>query len=162
VEVEIPPGVSSENFITLRGQGHVGTRGGPRGDIVVLLDVEEDARLTREGANLHLEMPITFTQAALGADVQVPTVDSPADLSIPAGVQSGTVLRMRGLGLPELNSRGRGDLLVHVHVWTPQDLSGEVRDLLQDLKEVESSAPETMAGQDDRGFWSRVREAFTP
>ena len=161
MEVEIPPGVSSENFITLRGQGHVGTRGGGRGDVVVLLDVEEDARLTREGANLHLELPITFAQAALGDQVRVPTVDSEADLTLPPGVQSGTILRMRALGLPELNGRGRGDLLVHIHVWTPQNMTAEQRELVERLQALEEPAPESLEGDQDRGFWSRIREAFT-
>jgi molecular chaperone DnaJ len=162
LDVEIPAGVSSENFITLRGQGNVGPGGGPRGDIVVLLDVEEDSRLKRDGAHLLLELPVTYSVAALGGQVRVPTVEGEADLNVPAGTQSGSVLRMRALGLPELNGRGRGDLLVRIHVWTSQSVGGEERELLERLRELESPAPESLEDEGERGFWSRVKEAFSP
>jgi molecular chaperone DnaJ len=161
VDVEIPPGVSSENFITLRGQGHSGSRGGSRGDVVVLLDVEEDPRLQREGANLFMDLAVTFAQAALGDEVTVPTVDGEAELQIPAGVQSGTVLRLRGRGLPELHGRGRGDQLVRIHVWTPGDLTREQQELFRQLREKESPAPDP-GDRKGKGFWSKVKEAFSP
>lgn len=161
IEVEIPAGVSSENYITLRGRGHAGPRGGPRGDVVVLLDVEEDPRFMRDGADLIHELPVTFTQAALGDEVEVPTVTASARLRIPAGVQTGTVLRLRGEGLPELEGGRRGDLLVRVVVWTPEELSGEQRAALERLAEVEEPAPERIERGDGKGFWSRVKEAFT-
>ncbi len=161
IEVEVPPGVTSENFLTLRGQGSAGPRGGPRGDVVVLLDVEEDPRFTRQGADLVSQLPITFGQAALGDEVDVPTVDGTARVTIPAGVQSGEVLRLKGLGLPELNGRVRGDQLVRVQVWTPQDLSDEQEEALRALRSIESIAPDRIRTGRRNGFWSKVKEAFT-
>ncbi len=161
VSVEVPPGVSSENYITLRGQGNAGPRGGPAGDIVVLLDVQDDPRFVRDGSNLLVERAVTFAQAALGDEIEVPTVEGAVRLSVPAGTQSGVVLRLRGQGLPELQSRGRGDLLVRVRVYTPEKLSAEQEAALRRLREVEDAAPENTGGAHNKGFWSRVKEAFT-
>ncbi|MEQ8330550.1 MAG: molecular chaperone DnaJ [Longimicrobiales bacterium] len=161
IEVEVPAGVTSENFLTLRGQGSAGPRGGPRGDIVVLLEVEEDSRFTREGADLVVELPVTFAQAALGDEVEVPTVDGNARVTVPPGVQSGEVLRLRGLGLPELQGGGRGNQLVRILVWTPHDLTPEQEEVLRRLREVESPAPSKVQRRSRKGFWSKVKEAFT-
>jgi len=160
VEVEVPAGVTGDNYITLRGQGSAGPRGGPRGDLIVLLEVEEDPRFVRDGANLIHERPVTFTQAALGDEVEVPTVTGKAKVKIPAGIQTGVLLRLRDKGLPELQGRGQGDLLVRVVVYTPRELSGKARELMEQLREVEEAAPESM---DDvgKGFWARVKEAFS-
>lgn len=161
VEVEVPPGVTSENFITLRGQGSVGPRGGPRGDLVVLLEVQEDPRFIRDGSDLVHELPVTFGQAALGAELDVPTVDGTARVTIPAGIQSGEMLRMKGLGLPHLNAHGRGDELIRVLVWTPEELTPEQEELLTRLREIESPAPDSVSRKSRKGFWSRVKEAFS-
>jgi molecular chaperone DnaJ len=159
VAVEVPPGVTSENYITLRGQGNAGPRGGPRGDVVVLLDVQDDPRFTREGPHLIHELPVTVAHAVLGGEVRVPTVEGSASLDVPAGVQSGTLLRLRGQGLPELEGRTRGDLLVRVIVWTPERLTPEQEELYRRLKEIEDPAPESLEGE-RKGFWSKVKEAF--
>jgi molecular chaperone DnaJ len=161
MEVEVPQGVSSENFLTLRGQGNVGPRGGPRGDIIVLLEVQEDPRFLRDGQDVLFELPITFSQAALGAEMEVPTVEANARITIPAGVQSGDVLRIRNQGLPGLHGRGRGDQLVRVRVWTPRKLSEEQERLLRQLQELEDAPPEEMGDREGKGFWSRVKEAFS-
>ena len=161
IEVEVPAGVTSENFLTLRGQGSVGPRGGPRGDVVVLLEVQDDPRFIREGSDLVHEHPITFGQAALGAEVEIPTVDGSARVVIPAGVQSGEMLRLKGLGLPDLNGRGQGDQLIRVIVWTPRDLTSEQEKALRHLMETEAPAPATVVRTTQKGFWSRVKEAFT-
>jgi molecular chaperone DnaJ len=159
ISVEVPPGVTSENYITLRGQGNAGSRGGPRGDVVVLLEIEDDPRFVREGPHLVYELPITFADAALGAELQVPTVDGTARVTVPAGIQSGAVLRLRGEGLPELNGSVKGDLLVRVLLWTPEHLTNEQEALYRRLKEIEDPAPEKVEGG-RRGFWSKVKEAF--
>ena len=161
IDVEVPPGVSSENFLTLRGQGNTGPRGGPKGDIIVLLEVQDDPRFRRDGEDLLFELPITFTQAALGDQVEVPTVSESVRLTIPAGIQSGEVLRLRGQGLPGLHGRGRGDQLVRVRLWTPQKLSKDQERAFQELKELEDSPPEDALEEGERGFWSRVKEAFS-
>ena len=161
IEVEIPPGVTSENFITLRGEGNAGPRDGPRGDVIVLLEVENDSRFQREGANIRVDLPVTFAQAALGAEVEVATVAGKVRLTVPAGIQSGEVLRLRGRGLPELHGRGTGDQFVRVFVWTPERLSAEQEEALQALRDVEDPAPDRPDPDSDRSIWSRVKEAFT-
>lgn len=159
LEIDIPAGVTSENFMTLRGEGNVGPQGGPRGDVIVLMEVEEDPRFVRDGSHLRVELPITFSQAALGDEVEVTTIDGVVRLTIPAGVQSGEVLRLRGRGLPELNSSRRGDQLITLFVWTPQHLSTEQEERLRSLGEVEDPAPDSLSGS-GTSFWSRVKEAF--
>lgn len=161
VEVDVPAGVTSENFLTLRGRGSVGPRGGPRGDLIILLEVQDDPRFVREGAHLVYELAITFAQAALGAEIEVPTIDGSARVTVPEGIQSGELLRLAGLGLPELNETARGDQIVRVLVWTPDDLTSEQEELLRRLREIESPAPEEIRRGSHKGFWSRVKEAFT-
>ncbi len=157
VKVKIPAGVSTGNYLTLRGQGNAGQRGGPAGDLIVLIEVEEHPDFERHGDDILYDLPISFSQAALGAEVEVPTLDGRARLTIPAGTQTGKILRMRGKGVPHLNSSGRGDQLVRVTVWTPTRLSVRERELLEELATVESQSPPA-AG---RGFWKRMREAFS-
>ncbi|MFW5904852.1 MAG: molecular chaperone DnaJ [bacterium] len=161
IEVEIPAGVTGENFISLRGKGHVGPRGGPRGDIVVLLEVKEHPHFKREGSDVVYEAPVTFTQAALGDEIEVPTVRGTARLKVPAGIQSGQFVRLRGEGLPDLESRGRGDQLVRIVVWTPDTLGPEEERLLRELREVEQPPPDQLDKKAHGGFWSRVKEVFT-
>ena len=161
VDIEVPAGVTSENFLTLRGRGSAGPRSGARGDLVVLLEIQEDPRFVREGSDLVHELPITFGQAALGAEVEVPTIEGAARLTVPAGIQSGEVLRLRGLGLPELNGTVRGDQLVRVIVWTPDELTPEQEALIKKLREIETAAPAQVRLRTQKGFWSRVKEAFT-
>jgi molecular chaperone DnaJ len=160
VEVEIPPGVSSENYITLRGRGNAGPRGGARGDLVVLLEVEDDPRFVRDGGELLYELPVTVGQAALGDEIEVPTVDGVARLRVPAGTQNGELLRVRGQGLPELGTARRGDQVVRVVVWVPDRLSPDQERIYRQLKAVEDPAPERIADADRGGFWSRVKETF--
>jgi molecular chaperone DnaJ len=161
IGVEVPPGVSSENFLTLRGQGNAGPRGGPRGDIIVLLEVQEDPRFKRDGEPLLFELPITFSQAALGDQIEVPTVDGAVRVTVPAGIQTGEVLRIRGQGLPGLHGRGRGDQLVRVRLWTPQHLSKDQEAVFKELQTLEDQPPDDVGDGEDRGFWSKVKEAFS-
>ncbi len=158
--VNVPPGVTSEHYITLRGEGNVGPRGGARGDVVVLLNVREDPRFERDGPNLTVEVPVTFATAALGGSVRAPTVEGETRVDVPAGVQSGEVIRVRGEGVPELDGRQRGDLFVRVAVWVPDRLNAEQERLLKALREVEDEAPRAIDPERRRGFWSRVREAL--
>jgi molecular chaperone DnaJ len=161
LEVNVPPGVSTGDYLTLRGQGSAGVRGGPRGDVLVVLEVEEDERFLRDGADLIYELPITFSQAALGAEVEVPTIGGSARVRITAGTQSGRLLRMRGKGLPHLQTGGRGDLIIRVHVWTPTELNAAQEALFRQLANVEATPPARGGEDRDRGFWSRVKEAIT-
>ncbi|HYJ79547.1 MAG TPA: DnaJ C-terminal domain-containing protein, partial [Longimicrobiaceae bacterium] len=159
VEVEIPPGVSSDNYLTVRGSGNAGPRGGPRGDVVVVIEVEDDPRFAREGADLVYDLPVSFSQAALGQEVEIPTVYGDEKVRVPAGVQSGDVLTLRGKGLPHLGGGGRGDQHVHVLVWTPTELSPEQAELFRQLSEMEGPVPDARQGRGG-GFWDRLKGAF--
>jgi molecular chaperone DnaJ len=158
VEVNIPAGVHTNNYLTLRGMGNAGPRNGPRGDVIAVIEVDDDPRFERDDTDLIFDLPVSFSAAALGHDVDVPTVYGDEKVRIPAGTQSGEVITLRGKGLPALGGTGRGDQLVRVHVWTPTELSTEQQELFRRLAELEGPAP---GGEGKRnGFWSRVRDAF--
>jgi molecular chaperone DnaJ len=160
VKLEVPAGVSTDDYLKLSGRGNVGTLGGPRGDILVVMDVEPDPRFERHGDDLVFNLAVTMSQAALGASVEVPTiVDGPATLEVPAGVQSGQALRLRGKGMPRLRGSGRGDQVVRVLVWTPTRLTRDERVAFERLREVEARPPEPDVSEP--GFWERVKRAFT-
>ncbi len=156
VPVEIPAGVSSHNYITLRGQGAAGPRNGPQGDLVVMIEVKEDDRFERHGEDLVTDLPIAFSQAAMGAELVVPSPWGEEQLSIPAGIQSGTIIRLKGKGLPRLGRAGNGDLNVRIHVWTPDQLSEEQRRLFRELAQFEGEPPK----RDSGGFWGKLKEAL--
>lgn len=158
IKIEVPAGISSDDYLKLRGRGNAGQRGGPAGDLIVRVEVEPHPRFERRGDDLVLDRPITFSQAALGAEVSVRTIDGEARLTIPGGIQSGQVLRMRGKGMPRLRGSGRGDQLVRVLVWTPTELGGGQRAAFEALSRVEDEPPEP--GEDEPGFWERVKAAF--
>jgi molecular chaperone DnaJ len=155
VQVEIPPGVSSNNYLTLRGQGAVGARGGTSGDLVVMLEVKDDDRFERQGDDLVHTLAISFAQAALGTEATVPTAIGEEQVRIPPGTQSGSVLRLKGHGLPRLGQSGYGDLHVRLHVWTPERLTDEQERLFRELARHEGAPP-----QQTSGFWSRIREVL--
>jgi len=157
VEIEIPAGVSSNNYLTLRGQGAAGPRNGGPGDLIVAIEVEEDPRFERHGDDLLYDLPITFSQAALGADVSVPSPSGAATIRVPPGVQSGTILTVKGKGLPSLAQGGRGHLHVRIQVWTPQRLNAEQKELFDRLAEIESKPQGDSVG---RRFWNRIRDAL--
>jgi len=160
VQLQVPAGVSTDDYLKLSGRGNAGRGGGPRGDVLVLVEVESDPRFQRVGDDLVYNLAVTMSQAALGADIEVPTIiDGNAMLKIPQGIQSGQALRLRGRGMPRLRDSGRGDQVVRVLVWTPTSLTREERDLLEQLREVESEPPEP--DTEEPGFWERVKRAFT-
>jgi molecular chaperone DnaJ len=156
ITIDIPPGVASGNYIAVRGEGNVGRRGGPAGDVIVVIEEKEHEYFQRHGNDVLYELPLSFTQVALGGDVEVPTLDGKAKLTIQAGTQSHKILRMRNKGIPGLNGAARGDQLVRVIVWTPSKLSAEEKKLLQTLAKSERMKPP----QDDRSFLKRVKEAI--
>ncbi|MGZ8566683.1 MAG: molecular chaperone DnaJ [Actinomycetota bacterium] len=136
VAVEIPAGVSDGMELRVAGAGHAGTAGGQPGDLFVRLSVEASEAFERRGQDLFTVLDITVTQATLGAEVQIPSLDGPETVRIEAGTESGTVVRVKGKGVPNVNRRGRGDLFVTLHVVTPRDLSKEERQLLERLAEI--------------------------
>ena len=160
VEIEIPAGISADDYLKLRGRGNAGVRGNPPGDLIVSVDVEPHERFERRGDDLVLDLPVTFSQAALGVELEVPTILGHARLSVPAGIQAGQVLRLRGQGMPRLRAEGRGDQLVRIHAWTPSRLSRQQRELMESLRDVEDPPPEPRRGEEP-SFWERVKAAFT-
>ena len=156
IQIDVPAGVADHHYLTLRGQGVPGPRNGPRGDLIAVLDIKEDPRFERHGDDLVYDLGITFTQAALGAEVQVPTPFGQTTVRIEPGTQTGMAYRLRAKGLPRLAEGGHGDLHVRIHVWTPSKLSAEQRKLLEELREVEEAPPEKESGK----FWDTIRRAL--
>lgn len=156
IPVRVPPGVATGQYMTLRGMGNVGPRGGARGDILVIFDVEDDPRFERDGADLRTEVLVSYPQLVLGADIEVPAVDGAVTLRVPAGTQSGQLFHLRGRGLPRVNATGTGDLYVRVQLWTPTTVDAEQEALLGRLAELQGEPP----ARRGKGLWSRVREAL--
>ncbi len=155
VTVEIPAGVSSNNYLTLRGQGAAGPRNGPNGDLLVMLDIREDDRFERNGDDLYYDLSLSFSQAALGGEFTVPTPYGDEQIRIPAGTQPETMLRLKSKGLPVLGQSAKGDLLLRVHLWTPERLTEEQQRLFQELGKLEGEPPKRAPG-----FWSKLKEAL--
>jgi len=139
LEIPIPAGVEDNTRFPLPGQGEPGENGGPRGVLYLIVRVKEHEYFVRRGNDLLIEMPVTFTMAALGGEIEVPTLDARVRLPIPKGTQSGQLLRMRGLGMPDINGYGKGDLFVRVVVETPKKLSSEQEELLRKFAETEKA-----------------------
>ena len=155
MEVNVPPGVDDGTRIRYAGQGDAGVFGGPPGDLYVVLHVKEHKIFEREGKDLYCTVPISFAQAALGAQIKIPTLDGEQDLKIPEGTQGGTVFRIRGKGVPVVNAHGRGDLLVQVKVQTPGKLTRQQRELLQQLESVFR-----IENRPERGLLGKVKDIF--
>lgn len=156
ITVRVPAGVDTGQYMTLRGVGTVGPRGGPRGDILVVFEVEDDPRFERDGEDLFCEVLVTYPQLVLGGDVEVPAVNGTVSLRIPPGTQSGHQFNLRGRGLPRVNASGVGDLHVRIQLWTPDALSAEEEQLVKRLAELRSKAP----APQEKGFWHKVKESL--
>ena len=154
MEVRIPAGVETGSRMRIAGEGESGTQGGPSGDLYVVIHVSEHEQFERQGSNLYSAVPITFGQAALGAEIPIQSLDEQQQLKIPAGTQTGTVFRLKGKGMPVLGGRGRGDFFVSVTVVTPTTLTREQRKLLEQLSEIETTDLE------DKGLIDKVRDIF--
>ncbi|MDB4907200.1 MAG: hypothetical protein JWO05_1984 [Gemmatimonadetes bacterium] len=154
--VQIPAGVATGQYMTLRGQGNAGSRGAARGDVHVIFEVADDPRFERDGEDLYTEVLVTYAQLALGGDATVPTVSSSVQLSVPAGTQSGQVFHLRSRGLPRVNAAGTGDLHVRVQLWTPERLTEEEQALIERLNEIQVAAPHDRG----KGFWAKMKEAL--
>jgi molecular chaperone DnaJ len=157
LKVRIPPGVEEGSQLRLTGEGEGGFRGGPPGDLYVVVHIREHPFFTREGAHLYCTLPITFVQAALGAEVDVPTLDGTAKLQIPPGTQNGQVLRLKGKGMPSLHGRGRGDACYRIVVEVPTQLTPRQRELLE---EFERASRGTDQGPLVSSFLDSLRKLF--
>lgn len=156
IDIKIPAGVETGNVMTLRGEGDLGAKGGPRGDVQVVLTVKPHEIFTRDGRDILCEIPITFPQAVLGDQITVPTLDGKVKYDIPAGTQSGTVFRLKGKGIQDINGYGRGDLYVKVVVEIPKKLSDKQKRALKDFSE----AMGTDGHEKQKNFFDKVKSAF--
>lgn len=156
--VRVPPGVDGSSQIRISGEGDAGPRGGPYGNLYVVIDVQPHPYFVREGNDIILELPLNVAQAALGAEVDVPTIEGEERLHIPPGVQNGAVFRIRGKGVPFLRSSGRGDQIVVVRVVVPTQLNDHQRRLFEEL--ARSLDNEPIGNQRDEGFFGRIKNAL--
>ena len=155
--VNIPPGVDEGTRIRLSGEGEAGARGAPPGDLYIFLHVARHALFTREGTTLHAHMPISFTTAALGGEIEIPGIDGdPILVKVPAGTQPGREVRQRGAGMPVLQGRGHGDLVVHLDVEMPRKLTSRQREILESFRETETGeeCPQST------GFFAKLKQAM--
>ena len=156
--LQIPAGVSDGMQLSMTGKGNVPVRGGVPGNLLILIAEIVDDLLKREDNHVHYNLYISFIDAALGSEAEVPTISGKAKVKIPAGTQSGKVLRLRGNGIRDINSYGKGDQLIHVHVWTPQKLTKDEQEMLASLQGTPNFAPNP--SKKERSFFDRVRSFF--
>ena len=156
LKISVPAGVATGQYMTLRGAGNVGPRGGTRGDVLVVFEVDDDERFDRDGEDLFCEALVTYPQLVFGADIRVPGLTGDLSLRVPAGTQSGMVFHLRGRGLPRVNASGTGDLHVKVQLWTPQTLQPGEEALITQLASLQGSAPP----QREKSIWSKMKEAL--
>jgi molecular chaperone DnaJ len=157
INVRIPGGVATGQYMTLRAVGNVGSRGGGKGDVLVVFEVEDNPRFERDEEDLFTEVLVTYSQLVLGSDISVAGVTGTEyKVKVPAGTQSGHLFHLRGKGLPRVNASGMGDMHVRVQVWTPESVSDDERRLLRQLADLQGSAP----SERNKSFWSRMKEAL--
>jgi molecular chaperone DnaJ len=161
VTINVPPGVMEGNYLTISGGGNAGVRGGDAGDLRIEIEEKPHDDFVRDGLDIYYDLYLSFPEAALGTEVEVPTLKGTARLEVDPGVQAGKILRMRNRGIPDLNGSGKGDQMIRVHVWTPQDLSTEEREMLKDLRDREHFQPKPGERQPKKSFFRKVRDVFS-
>jgi molecular chaperone DnaJ len=159
VTIDIPAGVEDGMQLNVRGEGNAGPFGGVPGDLLVVIEEQEHDLLKRNGKNLHYDLYLNFADATMGCNAEVPLITGKAKIKVDPGTQSGKIVRLRGKGLPAVDSYGSGDLLVNISVWTPQNLTAEERSILEKLKEAPNFQPNPT--HRDKGFFQKVKEMFT-
>jgi molecular chaperone DnaJ len=164
ITVKIPAGIATGQQLRMHGEGEAGSAGGPAGNLYVVVHVQEHEFFRRDGLNLFCEIPVNFTTVALGGEIQVPTLEGSDNVKVPEGTATGTTLRLRGKGMPDVNGRGRGDLFATVQVQTPRKLSKEQRQVLEQLAKTlpaEKFEPRKHQDeQDERNLFDRVKDMF--
>jgi molecular chaperone DnaJ len=159
VSIDIPAGVQEGMQLSVGGRGNAGERGGPSGDLIVLIEEEPHKELHRDGLNVAYELYITFPDAVFGTNLEVPTIDGRAKIKIPPGTQSGKVFRLKGKGFPAINSYEKGDQLIHVNIWTPQQVSADEKSMLDKMNDSENFKPHP--DKSEKSFFDKVREMFS-
>lgn len=158
IDIEIPAGVGNDMQLTVRGKGNAGPHNGINGDLIVVIEEEESKDFERDGSNLIYNLFLTIPEAILGTQAEVPTIDGKVRVKIAPGTQSGKVLRLRGKGLPNINSYGSGDMLVNVNVWIPKKVTREEEKLLEELSKSENFKPNPT--DEEKSFFNRIRDYF--
>jgi molecular chaperone DnaJ len=158
VTLDIPAGVQDGMQLSMSGKGNTGERGGPAGDLIILIEEEEHEQLQRDGLNVAFDLYVSFPDAVFGTQVEVPTIDGRAKIKIPPGTQSGKIFRLKGKGFPSINSHDKGDQLIHVNVWTPQHVSTEEKNILEKMQHSQNFQPSP--DKNDKSFWEKIRETF--
>ncbi len=156
IKVKIPEGVAAGNYLTVRGSGNFGHNGGTPGDVIVIIDEVDHEHFTRRGDDIICEVPLSFSQAVLGAEIEIPTLDKKTSLKVPSGTQSGKVFMLKNKGIPHLNSYGRGNQLVRVVVWTPTKLSQEEKELFRKLSSFDGEKPPGA----NKSFFEKLRQTL--
>ena len=159
IEIEIPAGVEEGMQLSMRGSGNAGQNGGPAGDLLISIEEKPHDSLKRDGANIIYDLYLNFADAALGTSVEVPTIEGKVKIKIPAGTQSGKIFRLKGKGLPVVQSYQQGDQLIHVSVWTPKKLTTDEKKLLEKLKALPNFKPQPSKG--DKGFFEKMKDYFS-
>jgi molecular chaperone DnaJ len=159
VSIDIPAGVQEGMQLSVGGRGNAGERGGPPGDLIILIEEEQHPELHRDGLNVAFELHLSFPDAVFGIQAEVPTIDGKAKIKIPPGTQSGKIFRLKGKGFPGVNSYERGDQLIHVNVWTPQHVTPEEKTTLEKLNDSVNFQPKP--DKNERSFFDKVREMFS-
>ena len=159
VTLEIPAGVQEGMQLSMSGKGNMGERGGGPGDLVILIEEEQHPFLHREGLNVAFDLHISFPEVVFGTQIEVPTIDGRAKIKIPSGTQSGKIFRLKGKGFPSINSHEKGDQLIQVNVWTPQNISEAEKMALESLQDSENFKPKP--DKNDKTFWEKIRETFS-
>jgi len=158
IEIEIPAGVEEGMQLSMRGKGNKGMKGGPPGDLLINIEEKSHEYLAREGMNVIYELYLNFADAALGMSVEVPTLTGKVKIKIPAGTQAGKMFRLKGKGLPSVQSYGTGDQLIHVNIWTPKKLTDEERKLLEKMRGMSNFMPQPSKGE--KSFFDRMKDYF--
>jgi molecular chaperone DnaJ len=158
ISINIPAGVSEGMQLSMSGKGNAAPRGGVPGDLIILIEEIPHEVLKRDGINVIYDLYISFVDAALGSNVEIPTIDGKAKIKIDPGTQGGKILRLKGKGIPEVNSYHKGDQLIYVNVWTPKALSQSEREQLENLRESPNFKPQP--GKNEKSFFERVKEFF--
>jgi molecular chaperone DnaJ len=158
VSIDIPAGVQEGMQLNVSGKGNAGERGGSNGDLIILIEEEAHKELYREGLNVAYELHLSFTDAVFGTQAEVPTIDGRAKIKIPAGTQSGKIFRLKGKGFPAVNSYEKGDQLIQVSIWTPQQLSSEEKAALEKLSGSPNFTPQPE--KSERNFFDRIKDLF--
>lgn len=159
VTMDIPAGVQEGMQLNMQGKGNAGERGGMPGDLIILIEEEAHEQLQREGLNVVFDLHISIPDAIFGSSVEVPTIDGKAKIKIPAGSQSGKIFRLKGKGFPSINnSYERGDQLIHINVWTPQELTAEEKAMIEKLQHSPNFTPKPE--KNEKSFFDKVKEVF--